>query len=689
MESSLGKVPHQRHCLLGNIESYEERFFVRKTGGFSHAIACKGASRLNTSRSPTRRSIALLMFCLFSAGAAVLLGAKFAPLVRAELVFQDVLTSLFKAQVPETGRVVVVSITEASLARLPYRSPINRDFLADTIEKLLASGVSAVGVDVVFHHPTEPSADQRLRDLVLRHASNTVVAVTHSELPTTAAEQEFQARYTTGVSTGNSALPAVNGVVRSYTLGNGTLPSLAGALFAIATGREPDLDVDDDGQILLNYPALVKNKLQLPSFAVEGLDALPAGWLEGKIVLLGGDLPFQDRHRTPYSVLGGEHSDLAGVFIHALALEQMLTANQVKRLPGWVPVGLILIFALLGAWLASSKKSLWLRATYTGAILIGFVVTLVAMFNTSAVLLPSLSPPLALFFSLTLVGVYLGREERSHRQYVQEAFGRYVSPQIVDRIAGTGVARELTRGRREMSFIFTDLQGFTAMSEQMRPESLVEVLQGYFDGLVDIALDHAGTIDKFVGDAIHVFFNAPLDQPDHLQRSLRCALAMAAFADEFQRHQLASGLNFGVTRIGVHSGEAVVGNVGGEKLFSYTAHGDAVNTAARLEAANKYFGTQICISETMADANPDQPCRTVGDLRLRGKLEPVRCYSPDPVAPDLLVDFEAAFALIDTDHAAAVREFGGLAQKWPDDKLVSYHYQRLVQGATSTLIELS
>ena len=160
----------------------------------------------------------------------------------------------------------------------------------------------------------------------------------------------------------------------------------------------------------------------------------------------------------------------------------------------------------------------------------------------------------------------------------------------------------------EMTFLFTDLEGFTFYTESVAPALLVSTLNDYLDGVCAIAMDHGGTIDKIVGDAVHVMFNAPLDQLDHAARAVRCGLAIDAFAQRFAADPArlaAAGRVFGVTRIGINTGRAVVGNFGGRRRFDYTAHGDAINTAARLEAANKMLGTRICVARATVDAVGD------------------------------------------------------------------------------------
>ena len=168
--------------------------------------------------------------------------------------------------------------------------------------------------------------------------------------------------------------------------------------------------------------------------------------------------------------------------------------------------------------------------------------------------------------------------------------------------------------------------------ETAAPEVLGALLNEYVGGMTDVVFAHEGTVAKIIGDAIQILFNAPGDQPDYATRAIACAHDLDAWAEKFRERWKSKGVNFGVTRIGVHAGPALVGNFGGSRFFDYTAYGDTINTAARLEAANKFLGTRICVSATVADAAKGFRGRPVGDLMLRGRSEPLRAYEPLPAA---------------------------------------------------------
>jgi adenylate cyclase len=227
---------------------------------------------------------------------------------------------------------------------------------------------------------------------------------------------------------------------------------------------------------------------------------------------------------------------------------------------------------------------------------------------------------------------------------------------------------------REMTFLFTDLEGFTRFTETIAPERLVATLNSYLDGLCRIATRHGGTIDKIVGDAVHVMFNAPVHQPDHASRALAAAFEMRQFSIDFVALQARNNLAFGMTRIGINTGRAIVGNFGGASRFDYTAHGDSINTAARLEAANKVFGTEILVSRATKDAVPNVKVRPLGKINLRGKdqateiFEPLDWDHPAAAYADRLGDILKA---AEHDLAAAVAALDELIRRNPGDLVLT------------------
>ena len=224
-------------------------------------------------------------------------------------------------------------------------------------------------------------------------------------------------------------------------------------------------------------------------------------------------------------------------------------------------------------------------------------------------------------------------------------------------------AVELAGQRREIATLFTDIANFTALVETLEPSVLGMLLNEYLSGMTDIVFAHDGTVAKIVGDALHVLFGAPGEQADHAARAVACALDLDEFAQPFRERWNKKGIPLGVTRIGVHAGSAIVGNFGGDRFFDYTAYGDTINVAARLEAANKQLGTRICVSATLADKVEDFRGRPVGDLVLRGKTEALRAFEPlrtgrdDDPATKAYLD---AFAKLEANDPGAIAAFASL-----------------------------
>jgi adenylate cyclase len=239
-----------------------------------------------------------------------------------------------------------------------------------------------------------------------------------------------------------------------------------------------------------------------------------------------------------------------------------------------------------------------------------------------------------------------------------------------------------------MSFVYTDISGFTMLCESADPKALVPALNRYLSGMTSIIYDHKGTVAGFIGDAVLAFWGAPLDDPEQAVHALRSALAMSRFAKDERRKAAAEGLDFGRTRIGVHRGLATVGNFGGAARLEYMAHGDAVNTVARLEGANKYFNTDIAASEAVTAEAGDIPLRPVGDVMLRGKAHSVAIFEPAAEDSPGLADYLAAFELLRQGSPQALGAFEALHRRQPEDPLAAYHLERLRRGETGITIVL-
>lgn len=416
---------------------------------------------------------------------------------------------------------------------------------------------------------------------------------------------------------------------------------------------------------------------------------LVSGLLENRIVLIGNDLPQGDRHRTLLSVDSSEPATMPGVFIHAHVLAQLLDGRRLSRIDLPTEVALVLILVAAGMGLATLHIPVAARLGIGAVVIIGFWAGGCALYNRGGPIVPLALPSLGLMAAYGISSATLGYAAAKARRFVRKAFAHYVSPALVEQL--TDRPERLVRGgeRREITLIFTDVTGFTTLSERLGPEVLMPLLNDYFDGMSQIVLKHGGTIDKFIGDAVVAIFGAPADQSDHAKRAVACALALDDFAEGFRESQAEHG--FKITRIGIHTGPAIVGNVGGSTRFDYTAIGDTVNTAARLESVNKHLGTRICIGGATAAAAPDMAMRPIGELVLKGKRVGIAAFEPislGQAGSTEATQYQSAYEAMVAGKPEAREAFARLAEACPDDPLIALHSRRLDDGATTARIIL-
>jgi adenylate cyclase len=283
------------------------------------------------------------------------------------------------------------------------------------------------------------------------------------------------------------------------------------------------------------------------------------------------------------------------------------------------------------------------------------------------------------------------RRRQAEAERAHASLSRYFSPNLAERLASDADAVDLGGQRREIATLFTDIADFTELVETLEPSVLGPLLNEYLSGMTDLVFALDGTVAKIVGDALHVLFGAPGDQSDHAARAVTCALALDQYSQSFRERWQSKGVALGITRIGVHAGPAIVGNFGGGRFFDYTAYGDTINVAARLEAANKQLGTRICVSGTLVARVKEFRGRPVGDLVLRGRTEAMHAFEPlrDEQYNDAATkSYLAAFAKLNVGDSSAIAAFATHVGKVASDQLASFHLKRLLNGATGTRIAL-
>ncbi len=602
-------------------------------------------------------------------------------------------TVLSKPQ-PIDPRIVIAAINEETLATMAYRSPVDRGFLKKLLEHLALSKVRAVGIDILFDQPTESAKDEALRKTITDFPAPVIIASTGTKGILTAAQQAFLTKFSQGVLTGDvnlikdSADGTVRGIFVQRPGSKQRQPGFATALVAALGQPVPKSSLG-----LAYRPPPNSTTPSFKVFPAHVIPLLPKKWFAGKIVLIGADLPLIDRHRTVFSAARGiKEGNMPGVLIHAHALSQLLDDRQLPGLNPQLAWAFILSLAMLGMLVALLDTSIFAK----GILFVGGIVFLwsliLLVFRYNQLVLPFLTPSFA--FTASFVGgiAYLGHHDRVQKKFIQRTFSRYLSPAIVELLIARPSELKVGGERRELTYLFTDLTDFTSLTEKSNPEVLVELLNKYIDGMCSIVFKHDGTVDKIIGDAVCAFFGAPVDQLDHCQRAVACALELDRFAQEFAARQAGLGMPIGVTRIGVHSGIATIGNFGGNSFFDYTAFGDMVNTAARLESINKHLGTRICISEITAAKCAELKFRPVGNLMLKGKSQGLAAVEPvienDGGSMIDISAYMAAFEAMKRGETGAIEAFERIVADYPGDRLAAFHLQRLKSGDTGITIDL-
>ncbi|MFW5880538.1 MAG: CHASE2 domain-containing protein [Spirochaetota bacterium] len=425
------------------------------------------------------------------------------------------------------------------------------------------------------------------------------------------------------------------------------------------------IPINEDGEMLINYmgPRSSPSRDGHQTFPIRSYAAYtgrgvagpdPSTWrptraADNKILMVG---PFssgmaEDEKLTPYGLM-------YGVEIHANALNTIIMNRFLRHAPFWMDLAILVGAVLLTAVVAGTLRNpLWsFGITILAIIAFFFVTTLV--FDSRAFIVNFSSPALAMILTFIAVVVYRVLTEGREKRMITEMFGKYVSPQVVDELMETppvlgGVEQEIT-------VLFSDIRGFTDMSENMTSQELVKYLNGYLTAMTDVILEYNGTLDKYVGDEIMCFWGAPLPQKDHRILACKCALRQMEVLAEFNERMAhlreddpewaflpPKPINIG---IGINSGLMTVGNMGSAGRLNYTLMGDQVNAGSRIEAINKQYGTNVIVSENTWDEIRDRAVgRELDLIRVKGKQKPLLIYELvdmeggiEPTAEELAYD---------------------------------------------------
>ena len=558
-------------------------------------------------------------------------------------------------------RISIAAIDEYTVKELGY--PFKRKHYATLIEKLNKAGVKAIGIDVILADSDrdDNASDQKLVDIVRKAGDVSILVYVdpqtgelkypiqglgeaakiishpHVEIGIEGSGQVRQVNLFSASK--NYQDLRINTLCGKECLGVG-LPLLAMGTYAIYK-NEPlkDLELHYGGDFKrVNFrvvqerpihPGWLKNKndmteplvyrhISVMDIIQDKLSKEERAALNGGIVFVGSTAQGAfDHYPSPF------FATWPGVELHANVTDNILHDDFLKPVPGWIVTGLILFVIWMPLLLAKySIRTISLAsAGFMAVLMILNFFLLTRLYD-----MPYLSVFISMLIPFIFVTVHKALTEGREKKWIKNTFGQYLSPKVVEIITKDPSKLTLGGEKRDMTVFFLDIAGFTSISEKLTPEQLTAMLNKYLSGLTDVILKHDGVVDKFIGDCIMAFWNAPLDQKDHRKlaclAAVDCVHALARLNGELSASDIKPSF-----RIGLNSGPMVVGNMGSSTRFSYTVLGDAVNLASRLEGANKFFHSKIMVSEyTYEGASDAVEARCLGQIRVVGKAIPVKVY---------------------------------------------------------------
>lgn len=595
----------------------------------------------------------------------------------------DLESQLFADEVSPPDDVAVILIDEASLAMmnpLVGRWPWPRSVHADVIDFLVMGGAERIVFDILFTEHEDRlnqgrlnENDQRLVESVAA-AGNVVMAaqllederddfnqtLLHRPLPKEVVDRfslDVPLKFKHQTEANNYYLPfpeltevserlAIvefapdrDGVYRRTRL----FRSYEGTYFpALSTGALPSSELDrilrpDSPIPLSNSSYLIRMYRGFAPYSISGILAsiqkiyngevenLPVdpAEFEGKTVFIGASaVGVEDLKLTPLDTL------TPGVFLHASIYGNIRQNNYLSEIPQPVSYGVMIVAAMATVFSNLFLSNMRRRILATAAIFCLLIGGGLALFAYNIVL-PLVAPSVSLLAASLSSFIYLGATEGRDKRRIRAMLGQYVSPAMLASVIDSGgsVLKAEVGTRERLSILFSDIRGFTSLSEHLPAEQVVEILNGYFSGMVDIIFDNEGTLDKFIGDAIMAFWGAPIKLDDHAARAVTSAMHMTRWLEEFNHQLKRDNLPQLAIGVGIHTGEVILGNIGSERKLDYTVIGDNVNLASRIEGLTKPYGAAVLISEdTFGELDGAAICRIVDQVRVKGKKLPTAIY---------------------------------------------------------------
>ncbi|NKK98450.1 adenylate/guanylate cyclase domain-containing protein [Rhizobium leguminosarum] len=511
---------------------------------------------------------------------------------------------------PPPGGPVIVAIDEPSLADINAQWPWPRSLHAQLITQLRAAGARVIGLDIILAEPSTQENDNAITgavgpDVVLAGDETLIETPQATQLiRVTPLQQLTEAGAKTGIASVDLGGDGTFRRIPAYEDGfAATLAKASGTISATLPA----------GQLIQSFGPARSYPTVSYYQALDPAHLLPPDYFKGRVVLVGLSLqnaPVIDKggvdaFATPYTVHTGTLT--SGVEIQATIYDNIRRGLSIEeaRLP--VVAACILISVLLAAatvW----RSTGWLTIVTSAAALLAFAALSFAGIRLAHIFVAPLGPTVAYISVVFGQAAFDYAEERRNKRQIIRAFAQYISPDLVRRLSQDPSQLKLGGERRTLSVLFSDVRGFTTIAETLKddPEQLTGLINRLLTPLSDVVMDHGGTIDKYMGDCIMAFWNAPLDDPDHALHAVKASLAMQAAISslnrELEREAAMRGGRPHVLKmgVGINTGECIVGNMGSTRRFDYSCLGDSVNLASRLEGASKNYGVALLLGEETA-----------------------------------------------------------------------------------------